>query len=292
MSPDTSASDPSGTQVVSRTEVLTPEAAKALAGLLDIDPPDPPGDLPPLWHWVYLLERRPQRDLGPDGHPATGIPAPPVPGRLRMFAGGRVVLHAALHLHEPATRKTRLVRTVDKQGRSGPMTFATVRNEIEQGGRTVVTDEQDIVYRAGGSSLPVPSTSGDAPGARRTAIGSLEMAVDPVVLFRFSALMYNSHRIHYDTEYAGREGYPGLVVHGPLQALLMGECLRRSGAPLVGRRFAYRLLTPIFGAQRLRITAHQDTDGLTAHVWDARGLRSATATLQPLDPSALSDGAS
>jgi 3-methylfumaryl-CoA hydratase len=304
MTPDASASAP---EAVTRTEVIGPEPAEALAGLLDLEPPGPGGDLPPLWHWVYLLERRPQRDLGPDGHPTTGIPAPPGPGQRRMFAGGRVTLYAALRLGEPATRTTRLVRTVAKQGRSGPMTFSTVRHDIEQGGRTVITEEQDIVYRAGGSPSPPPPLSRDGagpgpspetgpsetgPSETGPAVGRLELPVDPVVLFRFSALTYNAHRIHYDAEYAGREGYPGLVVHGPLQALLMGECLRRSGAPLAGRRFGYRLLAPTFGAQRLRVTAHTDGPGLAAQVWDARGVRTATATVQPLGPPPPGDAAS
>jgi 3-methylfumaryl-CoA hydratase len=265
---------------VTRTELLTPESAEALAGLLDVDPPPADGELPPLWHWVYLLERRPQRDLGPDGHPTTGVPAPPGPGRLRMFAGGRVALHGLLRFGRPATRTTRLVRSVDKRGRSGPMTVTTVRHEIEQDGRTVVSDEQDIVYRAGRSALslvPAPDDAADPP-----VTATLALRVDPVVLFRFSALTYNAHRIHYDAGYAAAEGYPGLVVHGPLQALLMGECLRRAGAPVVQSEFAYRLVAPTYGEQRLRVTAQPGEGGLTAQVRDGAGRRTATATLRPL----------
>lgn len=271
-------------EIVTRTEVLAPEAAEALAGLLGVTPPDPQGDLPPLWHWIYLLERRPQRDLGPDGHPTTGVPAPPGPGWLRMFAGGRVAMHARLRLGQQATRRTRLIRSVDKQGRSGPMTFATVRNEITQDGRTVITDEQDIVYRPAGFGLTPPAPSTDAEEAT-----SLEMAVDPVVLFRFSTLTYNAHRIHYDLEYAHQEGYPNLVVHGPLQALLMGESLRRSGTPILGRQFAYRLLAPTFGAQQLRVTHQQDATGPAAQVFDERGVRTASSVVGPIDPPVPSD---
>lgn len=293
MSPDDTVTAPLSAEAVSRTEVITPEPAEALAGLLDIDLPDSHGQLPPLWHWIYLLERRPQRDLGPDGHPTTGVPAPPGPGRLRMFAGGRVDVHGFLRLGEPATRTTRLVRTVDKEGRSGPMTFTTVRHEIEQDGRTVISDEQDIVYRAAGSTLQAPpATAPDDTGTGPPAPGTLEFRVDPVVLFRFSALTYNAHRIHYDAGYARQEGYPGLVVHGPLQALLMGECMRRSGAAMLGHRFAYRLLAPSFGDQRLRVTAWPEGTGLTAQVRDGAGTRTASAELRRLDPSAPSGGAS
>jgi 3-methylfumaryl-CoA hydratase len=199
-----------------------------------------------------------------------------------MFAGGRVTAYGTLRFGESATRTTRLVRTVDKQGRSGPMTLSTVRSDIEQGGRTVIVDEQDIVYRMGGSSLP-PPTAPAADGVEQPPPdGLLELDVDPVVLFRFSALTYNAHRIHYDVPYTRSEGYPDLVVHGPLQALLMGECLRRSGAAMVGAEFAYRLVAPTYGAQRLQVTSRPGEDGTVAEVRDGTGRLTATAVLRRL----------
>lgn len=111
-------------------------------------------------------------------------------------------------------------------------------------------------------------------------MGSLELRVDPVMLFRFSALTYNAHRIHYDSDYTRSEGYPDLVVHGPLQALLMGECLRRSGAPMLGHEFAYRLVAPTYGTQRLQAAARPGAVGMTAEVRDGTGRRTATATLR------------
>jgi 3-methylfumaryl-CoA hydratase len=119
----------------SRTELITRGQADALAGVLDVDGPTAGEDLPALWHWVYLLDRRRQAELGPDGHPTTGIPAPPEPGRLRMFGGGRVSTYASLRFDEPASRITGLVREVEKVGASGPMTLVTVRTDIEQDGR-------------------------------------------------------------------------------------------------------------------------------------------------------------
>jgi 3-methylfumaryl-CoA hydratase len=124
-----------------------------------------------------------------------------------------------------------------------------VRSEIEQGGAVAVVDDQEIVYREAGTSVggrpaPVAEPLGEEAGR-------LELDVDPVLLFRFSALTYNAHRIHYDHEYVREEGYPDLVVHGPLQALLMGEVLRRAGVPLLGREMRYRLLAPTYGSQRL-----------------------------------------
>jgi 3-methylfumaryl-CoA hydratase len=266
----------------SRTELITRGPAEALAGVLDIAGPAAAADLPELWHWVYLLERRAQHDLGPDGHPTTGIPAPPEPGRLRMFGGGRVSTYAPLRFNEPATRTTRLVREVEKVGASGPMTLATVRTEVEQDGRVAIVDEQDIVYRAGGSTVRSRASAAaedDGPAPE----GRLELAVDPVVLFRFSALTYNAHRIHYDAHYTASEGYPDLVVHGPLQALLMGECFRRSGISLLGTTFAYRLVAPTYGAQLLTVTSQVVDGERSARVQDGQGRTTATATLRRLD---------
>jgi 3-methylfumaryl-CoA hydratase len=277
----TSASGP----VVRRSELVTPEAAEALAGVLDIDPPSLDEGLPPLWHAVYLLERRRESELGVDGHPTQGIPAPPGPGMLRMFAGGRVTAYGVLRFGEGATRSTRVLRTVEKQGRSGPLTFVTTRSEIEQRGRIVVADEQDIVYRAAGGTLardPDAAPDRATPARRENEAGQvhqLTLDVDPVLLFRFSAITYNAHRIHYDQEYAASEGYPGLVVHGPLQALLMGEAMRRSGVPVLGRVFAYRLLAPTYGAQRLTVITVADAETAEAWVRDGSGAVTATATV-------------
>jgi 3-methylfumaryl-CoA hydratase len=269
--------------VARRTELITPQAAEALAGVLDIDPPGIEAGVPPLWHWVYLLERRRESELGPDGHPTKGIPAPPGPGRLRMFAGGRVTAHGVLRFGEQATRTTRVLRSVNKQGRSGPLTFVTVRSEVTQADRLVVADEQDIVYRAAGSVLPktekAPVTGDGLTDRDDSEVLRLMFDVDPVLLFRFSALTYNAHRIHYDQAYAASEGYPGLVVHGPLQALLMGEVLRRSGVRALGRTFAYRLIAPTFGVQRLTVTARADGDGVAAQVHDGAGTCTATSAL-------------
>lgn len=268
-----------------RTETITPEPAEALAGLLDIDAPSSAeGDvLPPLWHWIYLLERRRQSELGHDGHPSRGIPAPPGPGRLRMFAGGRVTAHAPLRFGEAATRTTWVAKSVEKQGRSGPLTFVTVRSDIHQGGALAIVDEQDIVYRAPGSRLsPQPATDPSPPEAEPHAGARLELEVDPVVLFRFSALTYNAHRIHYDSAYSAEEGYPDLVVHGPLQALLMGEFIRRAGVSMLGHEFAYRLVTPTFGSQRLTVTSDPQEQGVTARLLDGRLRTTATSALRPL----------
>lgn len=262
-------------QVV-RSEVLAPEPAEALAGMLDIDPPD--GQLPPLWHWIYLLERRAQRDLGPDGHPVSGIPAPPGPGRRRMFAGGRVRVHRPLRLGEVATRTSRVTTTTEKAGRTGPLTFVTVLNGISQGGEVAIEDEQDIVYRTPDSTLaPQPAPAGEVPAPPEPV---LTLDVDTRLLFRFSALTYNAHRIHYDHEFVREEGYDDLVVHGPLQALMMGELMRRNGVDLVGREYGYRLVAPMIGPQQMVVCAGEQGVGAGAETRTTSGTVAAVSRLR------------
>ncbi|MPY98077.1 MAG: mesaconyl-C4 CoA hydratase [Actinophytocola sp.] len=261
------------------TELVTPYQAEALANLIDTDVPTQ--TLPPLWHWVYLLERRPHRDLGPDGHPTSGIPTPPGPGRRRMFAGGRVTTFGELRLGEEATRTTRVVESREKQGSAGPLTFVTVRHEIAQGGEILIEDDNDIVYRAAGAGS-LPATSAPVGVPEREA--RLDLVVDEALLFRFSALTYNAHRIHYDHNWVQQEGYDGLVVHGPLQALMMGELQRRAGSGLVGKTYAYRLVAPMVGPQTFGVLAGENGLAAGAEVRDARGVVTAVSTLVRPEP--------
>lgn len=269
-------------QKVVRTELITPEPSEAMANLLGTDVPT--DALPTLWHWIHLLERRPHADLGPDGHPTFGIPAPPGPGRRRMFAGGRVSTHTPLVFGKPATRTTWVADTVEKHGSTGPLTFVTVRHEYSQGGRVCIVDENDIVYRTPGSSLAMRAGSLQdvpEPASREPA---LTLTADEALLFRFSALTYNAHRIHYDHNWVREEGYSDLVVHGPLQALMMGELVRRSGDGLVGRQFAYRLVSPMIGPQTFTVLAGPDGVNAGAEVRDVHGTVTAVATVAPIGP--------
>ena len=264
-------------QRVVRTELITPEPSEALANLLGTDIPT--DELPTLWHWIHLLEKRPHADLGPDGHPTFGIPAPPGPGRKRMFAGGRVSTYAPLVFGRPATRTTWVAQTKEKQGSTGPLTFVTVRNEFTQGGRLAIVDENDIVYRTPGSNLAtVAGTLQDQlePAPREPA---LTLTADETLLFRFSALTYNAHRIHYDHNWVREEGYSDLVVHGPLQALMMGELIRRSGDGLVGRQFTYRLVSPMIGPQTFTVLAGADGVNAGGEVRDVQGTVTAFSTV-------------
>ncbi|MFI6774378.1 MaoC family dehydratase N-terminal domain-containing protein [Nocardia sp. NPDC050412] len=273
------------TDVVERTEWLLPGPAEALSGLLGVPLPDLDKGLPLLWHWIYLLERPAQTDLGPDGHPIRNtVPEPPGPGRRRMWAGGQVRTRGALVCGEPATKRTKVVSTQEKQGRSGALTFVVVGHQILQGDRIVVDERQDIVYRdavepSGRSSEPEPGQDAKVPPADD------EWAIDtsPTLLFRYSALTYNGHRIHYDRDYARDvEGYPGLLVHGPLQAMAMAEAARARGYS-GDQVFDYRLRSPLFDHQGLVVSATLRGGVLVTVARDGFGRQTATGTLHPAD---------
>jgi 3-methylfumaryl-CoA hydratase len=263
------------TEAVERTELLLPEPARALGTLLDVPVPDLDRDgLPPLWHWLYLLDRPAQADLGPDGHPIRGtIPAPPAPGRRRMWAGGRVTTRGPLRCGEQATRRSEVLSVKEKQGRTGLLTFVVARHRIIQKGQLLVDEEQDIVYREP-TQLSTPDEGPVVPPAE----DEWSIDVTPTLLFRFSALTYNAHRIHYDRDYARDvEGYPGLLTHGPLQALAMAEAARAKGAT-GDRHFEYRLVAPLFDHQGMVVRA----DAATTSVRDLHGRQTATGTMSIL----------
>jgi 3-methylfumaryl-CoA hydratase len=270
-----------------RTEMLPPEPARALGGLLGVPVPDlARGEgLPLLWHWVYLLDRPAQAELGPDGHPLRGtIAAFPGKGRRRMWAGGRVRANGQLRCGDLATKRSRVLSVQEKHGRSGPLTFIVVEHQILQRGQVVIDEQQDIVYRQAASpSGPSPAPAAEAP-AVSPSDGEWAIEISPTLLFRFSALTYNAHRIHYDRDYARDvEGYPGLLTHGPLQALAMAEAARAAGyvrdhpnAPL---HFAYRLTSPLFDHQGMLVTATRDQAAMRTSVRDTQARQTATGTL-------------
>jgi 3-methylfumaryl-CoA hydratase len=278
-------------EVVERTELLGPEPATALAGLLDVPLPDlEAGEgLPLTWHWLYLLDRPLQRDLGPDGHAArNAVPEPPGPGRRRMWAGGAVRSQGPLRVGERATRRSRVLESTEKVGRTGRLTFVRVGHTISQRGEVVLEERQDILYRDA-DAAPVSPVSSSASSAEPEADARVEVApgewavpIDPVLLFRFSALTYNAHRIHYDRAYAQQqEGYPGLVVHGPLQAMAMAEAARSRGhREPAGGSLEYRLVAPLFDHQGLVVGAVDvPGEGVRTTVRDDWGRRTAEGRL-------------
>ena len=226
-------------------DLITSWPAVALQATFDFtDPPLQEGDeLPPLWHWLYFLPTVPGSGLGPEGHARLGGFLPPVPLPRRMFAGGRTDFFAPLRIGQRARRVGTVVSVEEKQGRSGALVFVTVRYEVSTAAGLALTEEQDLVYReaAIGSETPAPGTDPIPEGAWTRTITPNE-----AMLFRFSALTFNAHRIHYDYPYVtGTEGYPHLIVHGPLTALLLADLARRNGPGSV-RRFTFRGRAPLF----------------------------------------------
>ncbi len=241
--------------------------ARAMAALLDRDP-DAFTDGTPLpagWHWLYFKPLARRSALGQDGHPRLGQFLPPVPLPRRMWAGGTLALSGALRLGETALRRSTIESVEEKSGRSGRLVFVTVRHRIETARGPALDEAQHIVYR---EATPAGAVAeGPAPPAHAT--WSEPFTADAVTLFRFSALTYNGHRIHYDAPYAtGEEGYPGLVVHGPLLASLLLDGAARHGgrAP---ERFTYRALSPLFVNEPFRIEGEAPDGEGVSELWIA-----------------------
>ncbi|MCF2528739.1 hypothetical protein [Yinghuangia soli] len=252
----------------------------ALSAVLDLPAPvardgDP---LPPLWHWLHFLPWPAHQALGADGHPRDGHFLPPVPDRQRMFAGGRCTITEPLLVGEPAERTSSLLSITEKHGRTGDLLFVTERREFRQRGRTCLVEEQDIVYRSGRNEARHPQSLDTSARPEADAPWQLALQPDPPLLFRFSALTANAHRIHYDAPYCrDEEGYPGLVVHGPLLALLMLELPRRHAPARQVRALSYRLRAPIFGGERLAAYGTPTTTGAILRTATHRAGEHATA---------------
>ena len=263
-----------------RTDQITSMPVAALSATLDIDAPPPrSGDpVPPLWHWMWFLPIHNQSELGPDGHAKTGDFLPPVPLPLRMWAGGRFEFQRPLRVGQTYTRTSRILDVRQKEGRSGPLIFVIVRHEIGDSEGLALSEEQDIVYRnnstAGESrTAPVHAAPADAAWERM-------IQPDDVLLFRYSALTFNAHRIHYDRRYATEVGgYPGLVVHGPLIATLLLDLVRRNSPDTKIRRFAFRAVNPLFDTEPFVVCGKPEGDGKTISLWakDAAGRLATTA---------------
>ncbi len=217
----------------------------ALSATLDRDDPVPrAGDpLPPLWHWLYFLPTARQSILGPDGHPARGGFLPPVPLPRRMWAGGHFTFHQPLRVDEAISRTSTIQDVTIKHGRNGALCFVLVRHELFGQNGLALVEEHDIVYR----DMPQATEAAPTPRPVRTDdVWRRDIHPSEPLLFRYSALTFNSHRIHYDRRYVTEtEGYPGLIVHGPLIATLLIDLLRRN-TPQPVAAFRFRAVSPLF----------------------------------------------
>jgi 3-methylfumaryl-CoA hydratase len=240
-----------------QTDQITLTPIAALSATLDRqDPPPQTGDpLPPLWHWLYFLPLHRQSELAPDGHAGRGGFLPPVPLPRRMWAGGRFEFHRRLRIGETIKRTSRIMDVKYRVGRSGPLVFVVVRHEVGD----ALAEEQDLVYRG-------HSAHAQAQPAPQDAAWERSIYPDDVLLFRYSALTFNGHRIHYDRRYATEvEGYPGLVVHGPLIATLLLDLLRRSLPNADIARFSFRAVSPLFDIAPFSVCGQPD--GSIVRLW-------------------------
>lgn len=273
------------------TDCLTAAPVAGLSATLDRDDPTPHAttaedmgtELPPLWHWLYFLPRHRQSELGPDGHARRGGFLPPVPLPRRMWAGGRLTWlpDNPLRVGQDVQRTSRIESVTHKSGRSGELVFVLVRHEVHNANGLALTEEHDIVYR------PAPTPGEPAPSptvAESGATWQRDIVPDDVLLFRYSALTFNGHRIHYDRQYVTQvEGYPGLVVHGPLIATLLVDLVRRHQPDARLLSFSFRAVRPTFDLHPFRLNGQPSADGKTVRLWsqDHEGFLTmqATATL-------------
>lgn len=252
----------------SQTQRILPSAVQALAATLDLETAPEAGQaLPPGWQWLFFNPVVRRSGLGPDGHPARGGFLPPIDLPRRMWAGSRLRYLADLTVGAEATRRSRIAKVENKVGKRGSLWFVTVEHQTTCDGRACIVEEQDIVYReatAPGTLTPAPQVfDGVAEWDR-------DVVPDTTLLFRYSALTFNGHRIHYDQAYArDEEGYPDLVVHGPLTATLLQQfALEQGGGRPLGR-FEFRGVSPLFVGRAFRLEGRNGTDG-TLTLW-ARG---------------------
>ena len=244
------------------TETVGDFPARAMATTLDRAESFPEGAaLPPLWHWFHGLKLYPMAEAGPDGHQALGPFLPDLGLPRRMWAGGRLVFHRPLIVGAEVTRTSQVTKVAQKTGRSGPIALVTVSHRWRDARGPLIDEEQDIVYRSvdapPGATQPAP----DGETLRRA------MTAGPVLLFRYSALTFNGHRIHYDRDFCAAEGYDGLVVHGPLLATLLLDLLSVEGGELP-RSFAFRAMAPVTADTPFTLCGR--IDGAEAHLWVRR----------------------
>lgn len=247
-------------------DVVTLSPVRRLAATLDLPEPDPDAPLPPLWHWLFCLPDEPTASLGADGHPMHGRISARVEGIRRMYAGGEFEFHDEIRIGDTLSRESRVERVVEKDGRNGPLAFLTWIHEWSTGRAPAVTERQHLVYT---DTPPTVPTEPDDPVPHRP--WSHTFRPDERMLFRFSALTFNTHRIHYDPAFTRTvEGYPGLVVHGPLLALSLAG-LASHGAGRPPRHYEFRAVSPVFVGDDVTLTGQPTESGIDLEAFTSTG---------------------
>lgn len=266
-----------------RTERVAPSAVASLAATLDMEVSPPVGQpLPPGWQWLFFNPVVRRTGLGADGHPQRGGFLPPIELPRRMWAGSRVRYLADLLVDATATRRSLILKVENKVGKRGSLWFVTVEHTISCGGKSCIVEEQDIVYRDATPPSTVPAVKPEVYDGQ--AKWSNEVFPDTTLLFRYSALTFNGHRIHYDQAYArDEEGYPGLVVHGPLTATLLQQFALEHGGGRSLASFDFRGVSPLFVGRPFKLEGREAEEGgltLWARGPDGELAMSASATFR------------
>ncbi|NEW99102.1 MaoC family dehydratase N-terminal domain-containing protein [Rhodopseudomonas sp. BR0G17] len=262
------------------TDLVTPQLVKGLRATLFLDIGKPQtGDAAPFTvHWCLGQPVYPMDQLGPDGHPTRGCFLPPVPLLRRMWAGGELQFVDALKVGDEVTRTSTIGDVTIKQGSTGTLCFVTVNHEITTPRGVAIRDRQDIVYRDVPPPSSAPATPAKPAAAPPDAKHRESHLADPVLLFRYSALTFNGHRIHYDRDYVTKvEGYPGLIVHGPMQAALLVEFAAKLKGS-VPKTFSYRGVQPLFDGADFSVNANETAAGLDLWTANADGEPTMKAT--------------
>jgi 3-methylfumaryl-CoA hydratase len=254
------------------SDVVTAQLVKGLRATLFQEIGEPkPGDAAPFTvHWCLAQPVYPMAELGPDGHPTRGGFLPPVPLPRRMWAGGELEFFDTLRVGDESTRTSRISDVTMKTGSTGALCFVSVDHLVTSPRGTALRERQDIVYR---DISATPSAAPAKPAAPPPAAKHRESHMaDAVLLFRYSALTFNGHRIHYDRDYVTRvEGYPGLIFHGPMQAAFLVEMAARLHAGTAPKKFSYRGVQPLFEGSEFSVNANETAGGLELWVANSDG---------------------
>ena len=250
-------------------DIATATPYAALSATLDraSDRPATGTPLPALWHWLYFLPLHRQSEIGPDGHATRGGFLPPVPLPRRMWAGSQFEFNKPLCIGDTLTRTSTIEDVTEKSGRTGALVFVKVRHEIRRNDEAEIalTEFHDIVYR---EAAKPDDVSPPPKAAAANSTWERKWVPDDVLLFRYSALTFNGHRIHYDRRYVtGVEGYPGLIVHGPLIATLLLDLLRQERPDARVTKYEFRAVRPTFDINHFFVCGEPHAEGKTFHLW-------------------------